>query len=258
MPEGDTVYQAAKRLRAALADTVLTRTDFRVPAFATLDLAGQPVREVLSRGKHLLIRVGEVSIHSHLKMEGAWHVYAHGQRWKRPAFKARAVLENERHVVVGWELGVLEVVPTAQEQTVVGHLGPDLLGPDWDAAVAVANLRGQPERPIAVALLDQRNLAGLGNVYANELSYLRGVLPTRPVGEVDDLERMVDLARRLIDANKDRVQRTTTGNPRGQTSWVYGRDGQPCTRCGTIIHRGELGANDLELRDTFWCPHCQR
>lgn len=258
MPEGDTVYQAANRLRAALAGTELTRTDFRVPKFATLDLAGQPVHDVLSRGKHLLIRVGEVSIHSHLKMEGAWHVYAHGQRWKRPAFKARAVLENEPHVVVGWELGILEVVPTAEEDTVVGHLGPDLLGPDWDPTIAVANLRRRPDRPIAVALLDQRNLAGLGNVYANELGFLRGVLPTRPVGEVDDLERMVDLARRLIDANKDRVQRTTTGNARGQTSWVYGRDGQPCSRCGTRIQRGELGASDLELRVTYWCPHCQR
>ena len=136
--------------------------------------------------------------------------------------------------------------------------GPDLLGPDWDADAAVANLRAHPDQPIGVALLDQRNLAGLGNVYRNELCYLRGVLPTRPVAEVDDLERMVELAHRLIDANKDRIQRSTTGNLRGQTDWVYGRDGQACSRCGTRILRGELGASELELRDTFWCPHCQR
>lgn len=258
MPEGDTVYQAAKRLRAALAGTTLTRTDFRVPAFATIDLSGEPVHEVLSRGKHLLIRVGGSTIHSHLKMEGAWHVYGHGERWRRAAFKARAVLENDAHVVVGWELGILEVIPTALEHTVVGHLGPDLLGPDWDAATAVANLRSDPDRPIAVALLDQRNLAGLGNVYANELDFLTGVLPTRPVGDVPDLERTVELAHRLITANKDRVQRTTTGNVRGQTSWVYGRGGQRCSRCGTIIEQGELGASDLELRVSYWCPHCQR
>ncbi len=148
--------------------------------------------------------------------------------------------------------------PTAEEERVVGYLGPDLLGPDWDADAAVANLRAHPDQPIGVALLDQRNLAGLGNVYRNELCYLRGVLPTRPVAEVDDLERMVELAHRLIDANKDRIQRSTTGNLRGQTDWVYGRDGQACSRCGTLILRGELGASELELRDTFWCPHCQR
>jgi endonuclease-8 len=258
MPEGDTVYQAAQRLRAALAGTTLTRSDFRVPAFATLDLSGEPVHEVISRGKHLLMRVGEVSIHSHLKMEGAWHIYRHAERWKRPSFKARVVLENEQHVVVGWELGILEVVPTADEDSVVGYLGPDLLGPDWDAGTAIANLRAQPYQPIAVALLDQRNLAGLGNEYANELCFLTGVLPTRPVAEVPDLERTVALAHRLIDANKDRVQRTTTGNLRGQTSWVYGRAGRPCSRCGTRIVGGELGRTELELRSSFWCPHCQR
>lgn len=258
MPEGDTVYQAAKRLRAALAGTTLTRTDFRVPAYATVDLAGEPVHDVISRGKHLLMRVGTNSIHSHLKMEGAWHIYAHGERWKRAAFKARAVLENDAHVVVGWELGILEVLPTAEEDRVVGYLGPDLLGPDWDADLALANLSRDPEVPFAVALLDQRNLAGLGNEYVNELGYLTGTLPTRPVGEVENLERTVALAHKLIDANKDRVQRTTTGNMRGQTSWVYGRDGRPCSRCGTRILRGELGRTELELRDTFWCPHCQR
>jgi endonuclease-8 len=258
MPEGDTVYQAAKRLNTALAGTTLTRTDFRVPAFATVDLSGEPVHEVLSRGKHLLMRVGDATIHSHLKMEGAWHIYAHGERWKRPAFKARAVLENERHVVVGWELGILEVLPTAEEDRVVGHLGPDLLGPDWDEQTAIANLAAHPDQPIAVALLDQRNLAGLGNEYANELCFLTGVLPTRPVADVPDLGRTVALAHRLIDANKDRVQRTTTGNVRGQTSWVYGREGRACSRCGTRILHGELGRTELELRDTYWCPHCQR
>ncbi len=257
MPEGDTVYRAAKLLGGALDGSVLTRSDIRVPAFATVDLAGETVHQTVSRGKHLLMRVGEYTLHSHLKMEGVWHVYRPGERWRRPEFKARAILSTESVTAVGFELGLFEVVRTADEDTVVGYLGPDLLGPDWNSADAVANLRSDPEREIGLALLDQRNLAGLGNVYRAELCFLRGVLPTRPVGEVDDLERMVALAKKLIEANKDRSTRTTTGNLRGDTSWVYGRDGRACLRCGTRVERGELGDTALQLRNTYWCPRCQ-
>jgi endonuclease-8 len=258
MPEGDTVYQAARRLAEALDGTVLTRCDIRVPAFATVDLTGETVRGTVSRGKHLLMRVGEYTLHSHLKMEGVWQLYRPGERWRKPEFKARAILANEHAVAVGFELGLLEVVRTADEDEVVGYLGPDLLGPDWDPDLAVANLRRAPDRPIGLALLDQRNLAGLGNVYRAELCFLSGVLPTTPVAEVNDLERIVALAHQLIDANKDRVARTTTGRTRGDTAWVYGREGRPCLRCGTRVLRGELGDTALQLRDTFWCPHCQR
>jgi endonuclease-8 len=258
VPEGDTVYQAAKRLSAALDGTVLTRCDIRVPAFATVDLTGETVRQTVSRGKHLLMRVGEYTLHSHLKMEGVWQLYRPGERWRKPEFKARAILANDETTAVGFELGLFEVLRTADEERVVGYLGPDLLGPDWDPALAVANLRRAPEREIGLALLDQRNLAGLGNVYRAELCFLRGVLPTTPVGEVADLERMVTLARKVIDANKDRVSRTTTGNLRGDLAWVYGREGRPCLRCGTRVLRGELGDSPLQLRDTYWCPNCQR
>ena len=258
MPEGDTVYRAAKLLSGALDGTVLTRTDIRVPAFASVDLTGETVRETVSRGKHLLMRVGDYTLHSHLKMEGVWHVYRPGERWRRPEFKARAILANDAVTAVGFELGLFEVVRTSEEDSVVGYLGPDLLGPDWDPALAVANLRRAPEREIGLALLDQRNLAGLGNVYRAELCFLRGVLPTTPVAEVDDLERMVALGKKLIEANKDRSTRATTGNLRGNTLWVYGRDGRPCLRCGTRIERGELGDTALQLRDTYWCPNCQR
>jgi endonuclease-8 len=257
MPEGDTVYRTARNLDEVLAGSVLTRSDFRVPAFATLDLSGDLIEGVVSRGKHLLVRVGDHSIHSHLKMEGSWHRYRHGSKWRRPAYTARAVLETADWVAVGFDLGVLEVVARADEDTVVGYLGPDLLGPDWDPALALEHLQRDLDREIGLALLDQRNLAGLGNVYRNELCFLRGVLPTRPVGEVDDLPRMVELAHRLIDANKDRVQRTTTGNLRGATDWVHGRAGRPCLRCGTTIRQGELGDSELQLRETFYCPRCQ-
>jgi len=260
MPEGDTVYRAARTLNEALAGRTLTRCDIRVPEFATVDLAGETVHEVVSRGKHILIRVGELTIHSHLKMEGEWRVFAPGAPWRKPAHLARIVLGTADCTAVGFELGVLEVLPTAREADAVGHLGPDLLAPDWAAADAdetVRRLARDPDVPVAVALLDQRNLAGLGNEYVAELCFLRGMLPTRPVRDVD-LPRTVALARRLIVANRDRVVRTTTGDTRrGRTTWVYGRAGQPCRRCGTPIVTGRLGRTQLTERATFFCPNCQ-
>ncbi|PCN47359.1 DNA glycosylase [Curtobacterium sp. 'Ferrero'] len=258
MPEGDTVYRAAHRLHAALAGKELTRSDFRVPAFATLDLVGRTVDEVVPRGKHLLHRIGDLTVHSHLKMEGRWDVYAPGERWRRPAHQARVVLDAADVSTVGFTLGILEVVPREEEPEVVGYLGPDLLGADWDADQALANLLRDPERPVGLALLDQRVLAGLGNVYRAELCFLRGALPTRPVGQVADPARMITMASRLITANRDRNARVTTGVDRpGRRLWVYGRAGKPCLRCGTPIRRGELGESELTLRDTYWCPRCQ-
>ncbi len=166
-------------LHEALAGKVLTRSDFRVPAFATLDLVGRTVDEVVPRGKHLLHRIGDLTVHSHLKMEAGGTSTPPGALAGDPPGTAWS-LDAADVSTVGFTLGVLEVVPRDQESEVVGHLGPDLLGPDWDADVALANLTADPERPIGLALLDQRVLAGLGNVYRNELCFLRGVLPTRP------------------------------------------------------------------------------
>ena len=251
MPEGDTVWLTARRLDEVLAGEVLTSSDFRVPAFATLDLSGETVDEVVSRGKHLLHRVGEFSIHTHLKMEGSWHVYQPDTPWRRPAWQARAVLSTTDWTTVGFSLGVTEVVARDKEDTVVGHLGPDLLGPDWNLDAAFANLASDPAVPIFIALLDQRNLAGLGNEYVNELCFLRGVLPSTPVSEVD-LPAIVALGVRLIHANRERVNRTFTGDTRGgQQDWVYGRMGRPCRRCGTRIRRGTLGPTPLIQRLTF-------
>jgi endonuclease-8 len=258
VPEGDTVYQTALLQNAALAGAVLTGFDLRVPKFATADLTGETVREVVSRGKHLLHRIGDFTLHTHLKMEGAWRTYAPDEKWRRPAFQARAVLTTAEVVSVGFELGITELLPTADEDTVVGHLGPDLLGADWDADEAARRLAADPAVPVYVAALDQRNLAGLGNVYANELCFLRGVLPTRPIGEVTDVPAFVDLAERIMQANKDRRVRSTTGDLRpGNTSWVYGRRGRPCRRCGTRLLGGELG-RDQQERTVTWCPSCQR
>lgn len=259
MPEGDTVYRCAARLHDALAGQVLTGCDIRVPRYATVDLSGRQVDEVLARGKHLLMRVGDVSIHTHLKMEGSWEIYRRPQRWRKPAHTARIVLRTDTVEAVGFSLGITEVIPRSAEGDVVGHLGPDLLGPDWDPAIAVQNLMADPERPVGLALLDQRIMAGIGNVYRCELCFLRGALPETPVGRIADPEAWVDLAHRLLMANRDRSVRITTGDRRrGRTTWVYDRNRRPCLRCSTIIRSGMFGGEDDDERLIRWCPHCQR
>jgi endonuclease VIII len=253
MPEGDTVHHTAEILRDALAGTTLTRCDVRVPRYATVDLTGRRVEEVLSRGKHLFIRVGPASIHSHMKMDGSWRITAPGARHRR-AHKIRILLENGTVAAAGIDLGVLEILDRDDDMAAVAHLGPDLLGPDWNPAVAAANLSAEPDRAVAAALLDQRVMAGVGNVYCNELCFLSGVLPTTPVRALSDPLRMVSLAREMLWANRSRWARTTTGNTRpDQQLWVYGRGGRPCRRCAGLIARDESGD-----RVSYWCSACQR
>jgi endonuclease VIII len=257
VPEGDTVHLAAARLGSALAGRRLVRTDLRVPAFATADLAGQVLTEVTARGKHLLFRTDAgVTLHTHFRMDGAWHLYRPGQRWMGPGHQVRAVLETEPWVAVGFRLGVVELLPTAREHEVVGHLGPDVLGPDWDPAEAVRRLRTRPEVEIGTAITDQTLIAGPGNVYKSEICFLRGVHPDTPVGEVPDLEGMVALTARLMRANRGTGNQITTGDARrGHERWVYGREGRPCRRCGTPVRRrGQEGYGE---RVTYWCPTCQ-
>jgi endonuclease-8 len=257
VPEGDVVWAAARRLHEALAERVLTRSDFRVPRVATADLTGRAVIEVVSRGKHLLTRVdGDLTVHTHLRMDGSWRIRPASAPVPRD-HRVRLVLANAEWQAVGYSLGVVELVRTSREHQVVGHLGPDLLGPDWDLAEAVRRLREHPHRPIGEALLDQSRLAGIGNLYKAEALFLRGVHPWQPVGEVTDLETLVELARGLMEANKERVDQTTTGTRRpGETTWVYGRAGRPCRRCGARVLRAAQGERPQE-RLTFWCPACQ-
>jgi endonuclease-8 len=252
------VWLTARRLHEALAGKVLTRSDFRVPRFATADLSGQTVTEAISRGKHLLTRTDAgVTVHTHLRMDGSWRVRPATER-VTGGHRIRLILANGTWQAVGYLLGVVEILPTATEHTVVGHLGPDLLGPDWDPAEAERRLRASPARPVGEALLDQRNLAGIGNIFATEVLFLRGLSPWRPVGEADDLRALVDLAQRLLDANKERPGIITTGSRRrGEETWIYGRAGQPCRRCGITIGRAQQG-DPGEERVRAWCPNCQR
>lgn len=256
MPEGDTVHRAAAKLSAALAGREVTRFDIRVPGSATADLRGETVHEVVARGKHLLERIGGYTLHSHLKMEGRWDVYRPGERWRRPAFKARAIVGVTGADTVGFDLAMVEVLPTADEERVVGHLGPDLLGPDWNEAEAVRRVSADT-RAAHVALLDQRNVAGFGNVYANELLFVRGIAPTTPANEID-VAATIALGHRMIHANLPRAERTFTGDNRpGRRMWVYGREGAPCRRCGTPIRATTLGASATSERNVYWCPTCQ-
>ena len=257
MPEGDAVWLTARRLHQALAGRVLTRSDFRVPRYATTNLTGRMVTEAVSRGKHLLIRTGDgITVHTHLRMDGSWRVRPARDR-VASSHRIRLILANSEWQAVGYQLGVVEVLPTSSEHMVVGYLGPDLLGPDWDPAEAMSRLLADPARPVGEALLDQRNLAGIGNVYKAEVLFLRGIDPWRPVGEVADVAALVGLARRLLDANKERFGMVTTGVARrGEETWVYGRGGRPCRRCGTPIEAADQGRNPEE-RITYWCPRCQ-
>lgn len=251
MAEGDTVWRTAGVLREHLAGQTLTRCDIRVPRFATVDLTGQVVDEVLSRGKHLFIRVGPASIHSHLKMEGSWRVANHPVRVDH---RARIILEANPVRAVGIDLGILELLDRDRDSDAVAHLGPDVLGPDWNLQLATANLIAQPDRPIAAALLDQRVLAGLGNVYCNELCFVSGYLPAAPVSAITDPHRLVSRARDMVWTNRFRSQRCTTGDTRaGRRLWVYGRARQSCRRCATPIE-----VDHTADRVAYWCPACQR
>jgi endonuclease-8 len=257
VPEGDTVFRTARRLQTALAGGEVARFELRVPRAAAADLRGETVHDVTPRGKHLLMRIGAWTLHSHLKMEGEWHVYRPDERWRKPAFAARAVVGTVARTAVGFDLAMVDVIPTAEEDRLVGHLGPDPLAADWNPADAARRL-AHDHRDVHVALLDQRNIAGLGNEYVNELLFIRGILPTTPASETD-AAALVDTGARIILANRDRPVRVFTGDSRaGRTTWVYGRARRPCRRCGTPIREGSLGADPTQERNVFWCPVCQR
>ncbi len=272
MPEGDTVWLAASRLHAALAGEVLVEADLRVPQAAAVDLTGRRVLEVVARGKHMLTRLAArpggdgldaepATLHSHFRMDGSWHLIRRGHPWTGgPVWQVRAVLGTRDWQAVGYRLPVVEVVPTVAEGDVVGHLGPDVLGPDWDEAEAVRRIGADPRREVAPALLDQRNLAGVGLLYATEVCFLRGVSPWTRVGDVPDLPGLVRAARRLMLANRGRWEQTTTGDTRrGHDNWVFKRGARPCRRCGArirVAEQGEASAPE-QARVVAWCPHCQ-
>jgi endonuclease-8 len=261
VPEGDTVFLVGKRFEKALAGKTLLRGEFRVPQLATVDLTGRDVLGVGTVGKHLLTRFsGDLTLHSHLKMDGMWDVYPAGAKWRRPGHHARVLLTAADVQVIGFRVHDLKLVPTAKEPDLVGHLGPDLLDPQWTdehAARAVAALTADPDRELGVALLDQRVLAGIGNLYKCEICFLLGVTPWTPVSGVDAVTT-VALGRKLLLANAWRFDQSTTGElARNRKNWVYGRGRLGCFRCGgRVLVRAQ--GHDVQERLTWFCPHCQR
>jgi endonuclease-8 len=257
------VWRTARALDAALAGEPLIGCDLRWPTLATADLTGRTVLAVVARGKHLLMRLsGEppLTLHSHLRMEGSWRLYP-ADRSAPTGFgrrdDVRAVLRTPGWTAVGRRLGMLDLVRTRDEHTVVGHLGPDVLGEDWDPDRVERTLADRPERAIGEALLDQRVLAGIGTFYLAEVLFLRGINPWTPSGQVPDVPALLRLVHRLMVANRDRVGQVTTGDTRpGRTSWVYGRARRQCRRCGTPVLVASIGQPPHD-RDACFCPTCQ-
>jgi endonuclease VIII len=262
VPEGDVVLRTARRLHAALSGRRLITSDLRWPSLATVDLTGRDVLEVVAAGKHLLIRTdGDpgLTLHSHLRMDGSWHVHRTGERWvgARPEHGIRVILANAEWTAIGHRLGMLDLVATADEDGIVGHLGPDILALDWDLDVATRRVEAHPDRTIGETLLDQRVIAGIGTFFMSEACFLRGVNPWQPVRDVTDVRALVELAHRLMSASVDRAVQVTTGNARrGQEQWVHSRSGRPCRRCRTAIRVAQLGLPPTQ-RVAFWCPSCQ-
>ena len=262
MPEGDSVYRLARRLDSSLLSRVVTRSDLRVPAHATDDLTGRRVLAHATHGKHLLTRFDDgLTLHTHLRMDGSWTVTRPGRRLPgRLMPDVRVVLGVDSGATAyGIALPVVDLVRTSEEHRVVGHLGPDPLRQDWDPAEAVRRLSADPARPVAAALLDQRLVAGWGNLWANELCFLRGASPWTPVGEVD-VAALVRLGARALrfSATTDGAHQVTTGTTRhGEQHWVTGRAGRPCLRCGTTVRVVAEVPGDPDRRRTWWCPSCQ-
>ena len=255
------MYLAGKRLRAALVGHRLVRGELRHPRLVEHDLAGRTVTDVVSVGKHLFTRFDDGrSLHSHFRMDGSWHLYRPGMAWQRPAYEARAVLATAERVAVGFALHDMELVPTAEEDRLVGHLGPDLLDPEWSdehAAEALRRLTARGSSEIGLVLLEQRVMAGVGNLYKNEVCFLSGLSPWTLTRDVPDPAALIALSRTLLLRNADRPEQSTTGElGRGRQHWVFERSKQRCRRCGTRIRTSEQG-DGVYARLAYWCPTCQ-
>src|SRR5687767_4608568 len=272
MPEGDTLFRTAAGLRPYLVgrDVLAARAQGPGAIPQVQRIVGKRIDAVESQGKNLLIRFdGGLQIRTHLRMNGSWHRYRPGERWRRPPGRARLVLEVDGAVAVCFDAPVVELFEARSEalHPSLSRLGPDLLASDFDAAEARRRLRA-PERAdleIGVALLDQRALAGIGNVYKNEILWIEQVSPFTLVRDLDDatVRRLIATARRLMLENLEDhglrrgPERVTTSGDRGAPGpvYVYGRGGRPCRRCGTRIASREQGSDLPRL--AYWCPTCQ-
>lgn len=260
MPEGDTVWRSAHRLNQALAGEPITLCDLRFPSIATVDVRGATTTEVVSAGKHLLHRLDSgLTIHSHLKMEGQWRLERpeDSGSWLRRA-DLRAALGTDTWVALGLRLGLLEVLRTDREQDVVGHLGPDVLGPGWDPAEAATRVASSLTT-IGETLLDQQVLAGVGTMWAAESLFLQRLGPWTMPSDLGAtrIDALIARISTLMDQARHHAVQSSTGSRRkGEELFVHARSGRPCRRCGDTVRVAMIGPPGRE-RTMFYCPTCQ-
>lgn len=274
MPEGDTIFRTARALDKALSGKIVTDFRTELAALASVHdnspLTGRSVERVESRGKWLLIHFsGDLILVTHMLMSGSWHIYRRGERWKRGHAHMRVVIANESFEAVAFDVPVARfyAARSLERHSAIPRLGPDPLQEDFSAGDAAARIAAYPEEEIASVLLNQRAIAGLGNVYKSEVCYLCGVSPFARVRELsaEQIASLVSTAERLLSVNvKDGsggqtvtytgARRTTHASDPGQRLWVYGRRGRECRRCGAVILMRKQGTSS---RSTYWCPQCQ-
>jgi endonuclease VIII len=265
VPEGDTIFRAARTMDKALAGRVVTGFEAVFPQLMRVDvdrpLRGRRIERVEARGKHLLIWFsGDLILRTHMRMKGSWHLYRPGERWQRPRADMRIVLRTEAFEAVAFSVPVaaLETEAELNREPVIRELGPDPLATTFDENDAIQRVAARGDDEIADVLLDQRAIAGVGNVLKSETLFVAKVNPFRKVSALtpEELRAVVQTGARLLQSNSITAARQTTGrlNP-GERLWVYGRARQPCLRCGTAIVRAVQGSN---ARSTYWCPSCQR
>jgi endonuclease VIII len=256
MPEGDTIRRLADKIGRRFTGERCVRCVTRDPRLVGVDLTGASVVGVDAIGKHLLIRFDNgKTLHSHLRMDGSWTV---GPPAREPEWRRRIELWMETGRLTGVDLPIVELLPTADEERAVGHLGPDLCGAEMpDLEAVVERLQRDPPAPLATALLDQRNVAGFGNIYAVEVPFIAGVSPNQPVGAIEGLEHLIGAGTALIRTNAERGPQNTTGRRLNAADhWIYGRRGRPCPICATTLDGWEERDSPWK-RASVWCPGCQ-
>jgi endonuclease-8 len=263
MPEGDTIFRAARTLHRALAGKPVVRFESMLPALTRVHvdtpLTSQTIDSVSASGKHLLMRFsGGLVLRTHMRMNGSWHIYRPDETWQRPRRDMRIMVATADFVAVGFNIQVAEFFPArdlARHQE-LRQLGPDLLSEQFDEDEAVRRIRARAGEPIAEVLLNQRVVAGIGNVYKSETLFLCRQDPFAPVGAIShrSLDLVLDTARSLMAATLRRGVRATRPSLTRERTWVYGRRGRPCRRCGTEIRMRRQGT---DMRSTYWCPSCQ-
>jgi endonuclease-8 len=267
MPEGDTIHRAARTLQAALAGRTVTRFETVLPQLARIDedapIAGRTVESVSAAGKNLLMHFsGDLHLRTHMRMNGSWHIYRPGERWRKRRADMRIVLETVEWVAVAFNVPVAEFhdASSLERQEDLLRIGPDLIADGYDEEEAVRRIRGRGAEEIADVLLNQRVVAGIGNEYKSELLFMARVSPFRRTSDVqdDELRSILRIARKVMIANvemRSGARVTTFSLDPRQKQYVYGRGGKPCRRCGAPIAYARQGR---DARGTYWCPGCQK